>query len=287
MTPKRSSALLVAAFCVVGTARTACAEGRGTAPLDTVPMTPKLSPWDQGNWRPFVGGHVDVGVIFARPAIMAGWGQPHWMWFGVEAYALTTNSFFATYVGTVAHLPIADLSFGLRDNWSYVRSLLPPKTSYAAEDVDDVHGAHARYLALDTELSLVAPLPGGFAFGGVLATTVLDVPSDRYVYEEGMRAILRPPFAADFRLGYLLKLGPEDVVKAGVLTETVVLPHRDGPIFRAGPVVSVSLTEHTEGIFVFTAVLRSPDSLGIWHGPYGFLGVRYRFATGDAAPKFP
>lgn len=247
----------------------------------------KLSPWDQGEARPFVAGRFDLGVLFARPALMLGYGKPHWEWFGVEAYALTTNSFFATYAGTRASLPFLDFTMGLRDTWAYRRSLLARKARYDASDVSSAAHGHARYLAIDYELTGVLPVPAGYALFGVLATTVLDVPADEDVYDEGMRVVMRPPGAIDFRLGYLVAMGRGNAIKLGALTETIPLPGRGATVERVGPIASVALTDHLEGIFVFTAVVTSPDTLGLWHAPYGFAGVRYRWAMGDERPRFP
>lgn len=44
---------------------------------------------------------------------------------GAEAYAITTNAFFATYAGTRASLPFLDVTIGVRDTWSYAHSFLP------------------------------------------------------------------------------------------------------------------------------------------------------------------
>lgn len=273
---------------VASVALTSSARSFAGAPIDTTAKPEeKLSPWDHGSARAFVAGRIDAGIVFARPAFMLGYGRPHWEWFGVEAYALTTNSFGAVYAGTRASLPFLDFTIGVRDTLSYRRSFLPQRASYVADDVDAAHGPRARYLSLDVELTGVVPLLGGYVLWGFVSTTILDAPKDVLVFDESLRVVMRQPAAIDFRFGYIHAIGREGPLKLGVLSETIALPHRDGPVERIGPLGTLSLTDHTEVVAVFTVAVWSPDALGILHSPYGFLGLRYRWATGDQQPSFP
>jgi hypothetical protein len=251
----------------------------------TVPS--KLSAWDHGTPRPFVAARIDVGLIFARPAVGIGYGRPHWEWFGAEGYVMTTNSFAAAYAGARASLPFLDFTMGLRDTLSYRRSFLPVKSSYDSSDTGSRHGERARYTALDWELTGLLPAPAGYFLWGFVATTLLGAPDDRAVFDESLRVVMRAHAAIDVRLGYVAKLGKDDMVKAGILTETIAMPQRDGPVVRVGPIGTMALTDHSELVGVFTVVVKSPDTLGLLDGPYGFLGVRYRMASGDQAPAFP
>lgn len=275
---------LVLAVCAIA------GSARADPPVNLPPggiVKRTLSPWDEGAPRPFVAGHLDVGAVFARPQLQLGYGQPHWKWFGVEAYALTTNGFFGLYAGTRASLPFLDFTMGVRDTWSYVRSFLPQRDTYEASDVDRSRAGHARYLAIDYELSGVVPLPGGYLVWGFLGASVLDAPASVHVFEESLRVVMRPPFAGNFRGGYVLALGRQQEVKAGALSETLVIPGRDATVVRLGPVATVRVTPHMEALLVLTGVVHGPDALGIWGGSYGFFGVRYRWATGERATDFP
>ncbi len=268
-----------------GLARAAPAAG---LPERAVPE-PKLSAWDQGTPRLFVAGYADAGIVFARPAVELGYGMPHWKWFGAEAYAITTNSFFAGYAGTRASLPFLDFTMGIRDTWSYVRAFLAPKDGYDGDTLDrsaDGH-SHARYLTLDYELSGVVPLLHGYVIWDLLASRVLDAPPNVYIFEEALRAVIRAPFLADFRGGYVLALGKDERVKLGVLSETLVTPERYPPVVRLGPIADVTVTAHAEVLFVLANVIYGPDSLGLWDGTYAFAGLRYRWATGEQSPHFP
>jgi hypothetical protein len=109
----------------------------------------------------------------------------------------------------------------------------------------------------------------------------------KYVFDESLRGIVKPPYIWALRLAYLAGLGKNDVVKVGVLAELVGLPGRDQLVFRSGPVLSVTITDHTDAIGVFSPVFVSPDSLGLSHGTFGQLGFRYRWATGDSGAQFP
>lgn len=279
-------ALVPLALATLATAFPRSARAEPPDALD-IPVIDKLSPWDHGKPRAFVAGKVDLGVVYARPAVMVGYGRPHWEWFGAEAYVFSTNSFGATYAGARASLPFLDFTMGVRDTLSYRRSFLPDKAHYEASDVDHTTGDRARYRTYETELSGVLPAPWGYFVWGVVGETVFGVPRGQLVYEEGIRVVMRPPFALDLRFGYVASVGKDGVAKIGFLTETIVMPNRDGPVERVGPVVTLAITDHLEGLGVFTTVVRGPDSLGLLHSPYGILGVRYRFASGDASPGFP
>jgi hypothetical protein len=278
--PWLGAALVAGALFAPSAARAADASGDGP------PSVPRRSRWEQGRDRAFVAGRFDLGIVFARPAIMVGYGEPHWKWFGADAYVLTTNSFVATYAGTRASLPFADLTIGVRDTYAYYRSFLPRKAAYTQADVESPNGARSRYLAIDTELTLVGPIPTGYAYLGVLSTRLLDTPRDKDVFDESLRVVMKNRFALGLRLGYLAALGKDSWVKAGILGEHVIMPER-GHASRVGPIATLTLTEHTELVFVLTVVVDSPDSLGLVHGSYGFLGLRYRWATGDEKSQFP
>jgi hypothetical protein len=243
--------------------------------------------WSDGKPRAFVSSRLEAGLVYGKPQIAVGYGRPYWMWIGAEAYAISTNSFGAAYAGFRAVLPFANLSLGARDTYSYYRSFLLPKNHYVAEDVSSPTGDRQRYLTLEAELSAVLPVPGGYFLAAPTFYVVSDVPKDRYVYEESLRGVMKPPFIWAVRLAYVAAFGQNDEIKAGGLFELVELPGRNEHILRAGPAASVSITDHLDVIGAFSMVLSSPDSLGIWHGPFGQLGLRYYFATGEEKPRFP
>jgi len=222
-----------------------------------------------------------------KPQVAVGYGLPHWANVSAEAFGISTMSFGAGYAGIRGYLPFVDLRVGARYTSSYYRSFVDPKAHYEAADVSNPHGPLARYLSLETELSLTVPLLDGYAFPVFAAYRIVDIPAGKYVFDESLRGVLEPPWILGIRLGYVKNFGHDDFVKIGVLSELVLLPGRGEHIARLGPAALVTLTQHLDAQGTITFVLSSPDSLGIWNGPFGVLGLVYRWATGDEHPAFP
>jgi hypothetical protein len=247
----------------------------------------RLSYWDHGEPRFFAASRLELG-LYAKPQVAVGYGKPYWMNATAEAFGITTLSFGAGYAGIRGSLSFLDLRVGARYTLSYDRSFLPPKEHYVAADVSSSNDRPlARYLSLETELSGVVPLLDGFVFPVVTIYRIVDTPEGQYVFDESLRGITKPPWIMGFRLGYVKNFGKNDFIKAGVLSELIVLPGRDASIVRIGPAAQVTITDHLDAQGTITFVVSSPDSLGIWSGPFGVLGVVYRWATGDEAPAFP
>lgn len=286
MIGRTATAAVLGMLVAASFAPRARAQGGGDRP-EIVPLPLDSDYWAEGATRPFLASKLEAGLVYAKPHVALGYGKPYWIWAGMEAYAITTNSFAAGYVGVRGSLPIVNLSIGTRYTRSYYRSFLPVKAHYVADDVGSPIGERAKYFALEGELSGVAPIPTGYVLAAVTLYRITGAPQDRYVYEESLRGVMAPPVLWAARLAYAAGFGRDDVVKAGILSELVGLPGRDELIFRAGPVAIVRLTSHLDAIGVFSVVVASPDSLGILHGPFGQLGLRYLWATGETAPAFP
>jgi hypothetical protein len=246
----------------------------------------KYSYWDQGEARPFVSGRVEAG-LYLKPQFAVGYGKPYWWSATAEAYAITTTSFGAGYAGIRGALPFLDWRVGARYTSSYYRSFLPVKEHYTVDDVNHPEGPLARYLSLETELGAVLPLFTGYLFPVVTVYRIVDTPEGAYVFDESLRGVLKPPWIMGFRLGFVKGFGNDDFLKVGFLSELVVLPGRNDNIVRLGPAAHVTLTDHLDAQGAITFVVASPDSLGIWNGPFGVLGFVYRWATGDEHPGFP
>jgi hypothetical protein len=240
------------------------------------------APWKNEERRPFVAATVDAGLPYAQPTLFVGWGQPHWQWAGVEARVGTTATFAHAFVGLHAALPFLDASFGVRETQSFRWPLLVRRDSYEA-DAHEGEG-NARYRAIDLEVSGVLPFPAGFLLWDALVVRTLAVSPDRDVYEESLRAIIRPPVGAIGRLAYAARVGR---VSFGPLAEVVLLPQRAGPVVRAGAVVSVQCTPHLDALFALTLPVASPDALAIVDASSGMLGVRWRWASAERAASFP
>lgn len=226
----------------------------------------------------------DVGVPYAQAQLFAGYGKPHWQWAGLEARASTTMSYAAGFLGLHGVLPFLDGSIGVRDTYAYDRSFLLPRARHGNEDIESAHGANARYLALDLELSGVVPVPGGFLAWDAFATRTLDAPAERELYEELLRVIMRPPIAAQLRFGYALRVASSSF---GPVADLLAIPHREGPVVRVGGAAEVPITDHLRAEALLTIVVRSPDGLDVLDGAAGVLGVRYQWASGEQSPRFP
>jgi hypothetical protein len=79
----------------------------------------------------------------------------------------------------------------------------------------------------------------------------------------------------------------EDALKVGVLSEFLVGTGRGKSVTRIGPLVALQLTDHLEAFGLVTFAVSSPDQLGLTLGAYGMASVRYRWASGERAPKLP
>jgi hypothetical protein len=241
---------------------------------------PRPDYWSRGTVRPFVSSRLDAGLVYAKPQVALGYGKPYWSWVGLEAYALSTHSLGAGYVGVRGALPFANASFGVRDSYSYTHSFLVARDRYDADDLAR-DGPRARYLTLETEAFAAMPVPGGYAFVAPMLYVVTDAPTGKYLYEESLRAVMKPPYLWATRFAYLFALGVEESVKVGPMFEYLGLPGRGESIQRAGPAVNVKFTEHCELVGIFSVVLSSPDSLGLRDGPFGLVGIRYYVASGE------
>jgi hypothetical protein len=109
------------------------------------------------------------------------------------------------------------------------------------------------------------------------------VPGDYYVFEEGLHAVMKPPYIWRGRLGYLLALSRNGAIRVGAAGEVIGLPGRDELVVRGGVLGSVSISAEVDVQVSLIPVLKSPDSLGIAGGDFGQLGIRYRIAT-DSKP---
>lgn len=256
-------------------------------PKEAVAIRPENGYWSVGEPRWFLASKSDLGIFYVRPHLAAGYGLPHWFWAGVDVNAMSTIEFGQVYAGVRASSPLLDVTFGVRDSFAYLRPLLVPAASYNYDEVAHAPGPKARYWAWEAEAIAVVPLPYSGLLIDYVAVRTLDVPGDRYVYDESYRAIVGKPFFQVLRLAPVARLLAESALKVGVLTEYLFSTGRDKPVFRVGPVAALQLTDHLEALATLSMAVYSPDSLGLAMGAYGLAGLRYRWATGEPDPKLP
>jgi hypothetical protein len=237
--------------------------------------------WELGRTRPFLATTVDIGVAYVKPRLQAGYGRPFWSWIGVEAYPIVGLSGTGYYAGAHAAIPGLSLRGGTRYFFPFARSLLEPQASYDRTDLGIVEGPRADYLALEGELVATAPLFSGSVFGVLTGYRLALVEPDYYLFEEGLRVVMDPPYVWRGRVGYLLAFGRDAAIRLGGAAEVIGIPGRDEFVVRAGVIASVAMTAQLEAQASLIPVLVSPDRLGLAGGDFGQLGVRYTWASGS------
>jgi hypothetical protein len=263
--------------------RAAAGSPAGTKPSEERPTN---GYWSVGDPRWFISSKSDLGGIYGKPYLSAGYGLPHWIWAGVDLNAISTLEFGQVYGGVRASSPVLDIAFGARDTYSYGKPFLEPRKRFIATDLSGP-GANARYWAWEGEVVGIVPLPYSAILLDYSAVRTLDVPRGKEVYDEPYRAVVRNPFFQVFRVAAVARVLREGALKFGVLTELVSLTGRGQNVFRMGPAFALQFTDHLEALGTLSIAVSSPDALGLALGAYGLGGVRYRWATGERAPKFP
>ncbi len=239
--------------------------------------------WELGRTRPFLAATVEAGVVYLRPKFAAGYGRPHWAWFGVEAYPSIGLSGAGNYSGLSVTLPWFSVRAGARYFYPYSRALLEPRQHYTRTELDLLGGPAGDYLTYEAEATATAPVGPGNLFG-VLTTMRTDlVPDGYYVYEDSLKVVVAPPYVWRGRAGYLFAFGVNGAIRVGAAGEVIGLPGRDALVVRAGLLASVLIDARVEAQASFIPVLVSPDSLGLSGSDFGQLGIRYRWAT-DSTP---
>ena len=292
-TPKETATPKESATASKGAAGSADgAEASAAAPPNTdVPPSPGKRPengyWSEGEPRWFISTKSDLGTPYVKPYFSAGYGLPHWIWAGVDLNLITTGEFTQVYGGVRATSPVLDLAFGVRDTWSFGKPFLAPKPTFNRDDVLDAPGPKSRYWAWEAEVVAVAPLPYSAVLVDFILVRMLDVPAGSYLYEESYRAVVADPMYAILRVAAVARVMREGALKFGPLVEHVFGTGREAPVTRVGPAGALQLTDHLEINGALTLAVSSPDSLGLTLGAYGVAGLRYRWATGERAPKWP
>jgi hypothetical protein len=255
-----------------------------------LPSAPAARPengyWSAGTPRWFLSTKSDLGGIYVKPFLSAGYGLPHWIWAGIDVNAITTLEFAQVYAGVRGSTPVFDLAFGVRETASYWKTFLEPRSSFVAADLRGP-GHNAHYLAWEGEAVGVVPLPHSAILVDYILVGLIDRPRNKYLYEESYRAIVASTIFQTLRVGVVARMLREDALKLGVLTELVLSTGRAEPVFRMGPAASLQLTDHMEMLGTLSVCVTSPDRLGLALGAYGVSGFRYRWATGERAPKAP
>jgi hypothetical protein len=239
--------------------------------------------WELGRTRPFMATTLDAGIAYVRPRFAAGYGRPFWSWIGVEAQPVVSLGGLGHYVGAALAVPGLTLRGGARYFYPFSRSFQPPQESYTRTDIELLRGPKADYLSFEGELTATRRLFRGSAFAVLTGYRVALAPEGFYLFEESLRAVMKPPFIWRARLGYLFAFGRGGAIRVGGAAEVIGLPGRDEFVIRGGLLGSVLMSAQLEAQASLIPVLVSPDTLGYAGGDFGQLGVRFIWAT-DSKP---
>jgi hypothetical protein len=240
-----------------------------------------------GPTRPFMAATIDAGVVYLLPRAHFGYGKPHFRWFGAEIGSGISLGSMRSYAGIRGSMPGLDVRVGARYEHPVSQRYLPEQEAFDREELDQVGFSRGVYLAGEAEVTTSIAVPSGSIIGVVTGMYMSSVPDDVYVFEQAMRVVVDPPWMWRLRLGYLYHLGWQGTMKLGVAGEVIHLVERQSFTARLGPAISVALTHHLEAVAAVMIVAHSPDSLGLSGADLGQLGLRYRWATGDAWAAFP
>ena len=183
--------------------------------------------------------------------------------------------------------PQGSFRFGGRYEAPVDQDFLIPRDHYFARDLEQEGVGISKYLALEVEATGVVPFPGGRLFGVLTGYHVEGIPEDLYLLEEALRVVTKGPWLWRARLGYLYQVDFGASFHVGAAVEVIHLISRETAVVRAGPAISVALTDHLTVVGATMLVADSPDTLGLRGANFGELSLRYRWATGDWFPTFP
>jgi hypothetical protein len=102
------------------------------------------------------------------------------------------------------------------------------------------------------------------------------------VYDEYLRVVVSPPAVYRARIGYAIPFMPENNARLGLVGEVLQIPDRNARVYRAGVVATFDIDDHLQAIATVVVPVWSPDSLGFLGADYSELGIRYRWASGEA-----
>ena len=221
--------------------------------------------------------------------LFSGYGLPHWIWAGVDLNLITTGEFTQVYGGVRADVARARLRlWRAATRGLSAKPFLAPKATFNRARRSQCPGS---------EITLLGVGSGGrrrraSPHSAILVDFILDAHARRARAEAictKNRIVPSLPIrcTAILRVAAVARVMREGALKFGPLVEHVFATGRDAPITRVGPAGALQLTDHLELNAALTLAVSSPDSLGLSLGAYGVAGLRYRWATGERAPKWP
>lgn len=232
----------------------------------------------------FLSGRIDLGLFFLRPRISLGYGRAHDLWAGIETNPIITNEGIAIYAGLRLALAYFDVRLGGRYQYAFRRSFLGPQADYERDDIELREGPRSSYLTWEIEATSSIPIgrSGRFGAGNLFAevglAAVTGVKDGWWVYEETIRAVIKPPWVWRAMIGYLLRPLDSGALRVGPVVQAVGIPGRDIVVWRAGVLARMRLAYNLELRGNFVPVASSRDHLGFAGADAFQLGIRYLWA---------
>lgn len=284
-----ATSLLVAAGATNARAQTFDLPGAATNPTapprDGVDL--KAPYWQQGRVRPFIAAVFDLGGFFARSELQAGYGRPHNEWIGGFVNSRLTLGGVTMATGILGQVPNLDARITGRSFRSTDQHFLRRKDLYYGSDPTIQTEPTVAYQTLEADLAVTVKALGGTVGLELRGLALFNVAEGYDVFEDTLRAVVRPPFAWQTRFTYLAWPGWQENLAVGFVAELIGAPNRDNLVFRTGPVVTVSLTDHLQAIGAAAFAIIYHDELGLSGSDLGQIALRYRWASGEAWPNFP
>jgi hypothetical protein len=280
---RRRVAAALAALAV-GPAAALATEAPAAPHLPKLGEAAEVDYWGRQPARPFVSSTLEAGLTQVRADLALGYGRPHSAWMGTFVHSRFSGSAMMESAGLAIVTPFVEVRGGARYTSAYNRRFLAPAPYYTADDIELQSGSRSHSLSFDAEAAARVPVPFGELRLLGSFVTVLTAPDDVFLFQESLKAVIRPPLAYRARAAYVLRLGRGGFLKLGPALEAIGLPGRDATIVRAGALASVQLSPRLEAVGTFIAVVSSPDSLGLAGGDSGYFGLRFRWASGSPQP---
>lgn len=238
-------------------------------------------PWSAARMRFFLAGTIDLGYLYLKPRLFAGYGKPFSSWVGLEVAPIASSTELAGYGGLRGVLGPFDLRVGARYNFPFEYDYLPQQLAYSRLDLEATGGGRSTYTALEAELKGAVSAGPGSIIAVAAIFDALGVPSGFDIYEETLHTILRPPVLGWLRGGYDFHFGSQGQHGIAVVGDALYSPERDTTTVRAGLLLHVAFSHHFELRGSFVPTVWSRDSIGLAGDDFTELGVRYRWATDD------
>lgn len=229
----------------------------------------------------FLSSALDIGLIYLRPRISLGYGNPLDDWVGIDLNPVVSLSDLGAYGGLRFQLDFVNLRVGTRIAYSIQRAALRPQEHYSRDEIEerrvgDDPPTRAKYLANEVELTLT-PQFGRHALWLELAVTHITLaPANRYVYEERMRVVTKPPWLLRSMLGWSFRFDWNTMpVQITPAIEGIWADGRQELTVRAGGIIAVSVSEALSVRAFFMATAITPDSIGLEGANFGQVGIRW------------